>query len=50
MQLDGLRKIGVVIDDYRFRIQCTFRTGWWRFPPLPPINPPEIVNWSLARL
>jgi hypothetical protein len=27
MQLDGLRKIRVVIDDYRFRIQCTFRTG-----------------------
>jgi hypothetical protein len=41
MQLDGLRKIRVIIDDSRFRIQCTFRLGcmeWWQFPPLPPIN------------
>ncbi|MEA2541276.1 MAG: hypothetical protein QOH35_2642 [Acidobacteriaceae bacterium] len=41
MQLNGLRKTRVVIDDRRFRIQCTFRTGcmgWWHFPPLPPIN------------
>jgi hypothetical protein len=27
MQLDGLRKTRVVIDDCRFRIQCTFRMG-----------------------
>jgi hypothetical protein len=35
MQLDALRNL-VAIDDYRFRIQVTFRTGWRRFPP--PIN------------
>ena len=41
MQLNGLRKTRVIIDDSRFRIQRTFRmgcTGWWQFPPLPPIN------------
>jgi hypothetical protein len=41
MQLDGLDKTRVVIDDCRFRIQCTLRTAsmeWWHFPPLPSMN------------
>jgi hypothetical protein len=35
MQLDALRNL-VAIDDYRFRIQVTFRTGSRRFPPCRP--------------